>query len=149
MKARHKHSRKPESVKNKAAELHLAGMSARAIAKELGVDKDTVGTLVEDSEVIKEYRRRLKTRIEPSLRALDKALGDNTRKDLRLKAALWTLENTQVGVTKEQHEVSEVKDEFAGRTRDELLFFATHGHWPRPSEEEGAGKATCHPVDRA
>lgn len=136
MKARSKRSRKPGYPKDRAARLHVSGASKRQIAKILGVGTETVASMVEDSDFMREYRRRLRGRVERSLAALDKALGDGKRKDLRLKAALWTLENTQIGVKKIEKDVY-YHDEFDGKIKEELEYYALHGYWPSNGEKKG------------
>jgi hypothetical protein len=129
-------SKKPQALKEEAARLHVAGVSNRRIAQRLGLKPHTVPNMLEDSEFLRTYKTKLLAKVPASLRAVDDALADKQHRELRLKAAIWTLENTQVGVRKEEQGVCHHFDFMAGRTDQELEFFAVHGYWPDDNARE-------------
>lgn len=144
-------SNKPQALKEEAARLHVAGMSNRRIAQRLGLKRDTVPHMLSDSEFLQTYRSKLLSKVPAALRAVDDALADKNHRELRLKAALWTLEGTQVGVRKEEQGVCHHDDFLAGRSREEKEFFVLHGYWPNdhpgddaPEDEEGEDRGDCN-----
>jgi len=144
-------SNKPQALKEEAARLHVAGVSNRRIAQRLGLKPHTVPNMLEDSEFLRTYRTKLLGKVPAALRAVDDALADKKHRELRLKAAVWTLENTQVGVRKEEQAVCHHDDFLAGRTRQEKEFFVLHGYWPNdhpgddePEDGEEEGRGDCN-----
>jgi len=87
--------------------------------------------LADETETLEVYRRQLRQRVPRILAGYDELL-DSADEQVRCRAILWGLENTQVGVKKVQEEVTQ-HDEFAGRTNAELEFFIVHGRWPDPT----------------
>ena len=94
-------SYKSPSLKDKAAQLKICGLSNRAVARELGVRRQTIPSMLEDSEFWNTYRRKLRDRVPKALGRMDKALK-NKDDFLGFKAAAWVLEHTQVGVPKSE-----------------------------------------------
>jgi len=64
--------------------------------------------MLAESGDLREYRKRLMRRISLALASLDQVLTARKPSDRKLKAALWLLENTQVGVKKSEEEVKHV-----------------------------------------
>jgi hypothetical protein len=62
---------KPPELVKKAAELHLTGASNVQIGRDLGVDRETVPHMLADSEMLKDYRRRLRDKVPQAFKDLD------------------------------------------------------------------------------
>ena len=61
-------SYKPKALVEKAAALHIEGQLNREIGWQLGVDCKTVPRMLEKSEILKEYRSELISRLPKPLR---------------------------------------------------------------------------------
>ncbi len=127
-------SRKPQTLKEKAAALHIAEQSNREIGRELGVKHQTVPNMLADSDLLKEYRHRLSRRVPQALENIDLLPKPSKRVSMEIMArtTMWLLEYTQVGVKKTTADVSHAMDFLAGtiaglstRTLFKLLFRAT------------------------
>jgi transposase len=135
-----KRSYKPQALKERAAQLHVQGYSNRAIARRLKVKPHTIPhMLADETETLEEYRRQLRHRVPGMLRRYDKLL-DSRDEQVRCRATLWGLENTQVGVKRIDEEITK-HDQLYGKTDEELRFFVQHGRWPNSSGETGESKA--------
>ena len=81
--------------------------------------------MLAESEDLREYRRRLRRRISLALVTLDRVLTATKSSDRKLRAALWVLENTQVGVKRSEEEVKHVPagplQDLSDRELDELI----------------------------
>jgi hypothetical protein len=93
---------KTQALKERAGMMRAEGGTIREIALELGISKNTVPSMLEDSEFWNKFRRGLRDRVPRALKRIDQAL-ENEDDFLGFKAAAWVLEHTQVGVPKTEH----------------------------------------------
>jgi len=81
--------------------------------------------MLAESEDLREYRKRLRQRISLALATLDRVLTATKSSDRKLRAALWVLENTQVGIKKGEEEVTHLPvgplQDLSDRELDELI----------------------------
>jgi hypothetical protein len=96
---------KTQALKEQAGMMRAQGKTVRQIAGALGVSTNTVPSMLEDSEFWNAYRRRLRDRVPKALKRIDKAL-ESKSDFLGFKAAAWTLEHTQVGVSRTEQAVT-------------------------------------------
>ena len=137
-KKRPRKSNKPETLKDRVLARRAAGASYRQIARAEGISKNTVPTiLAEKTAALEAYRDELRSTVPLALEQHKRILRKGDPAHVR-----WTLEATQVGVKREEREVEQRQSILAGRTREEKLFFATHGHWPEQKETNGQGQET-------
>jgi hypothetical protein len=119
----------------------LAGKSNREISKQIGIKRDTVARILSQPEVkqlLAEYRQQVRGLVPLCLAGLEAKLvttSGKVRRGTDWRMLVEILKGTQVLVPKLEEEVTN-KDEFEGRSREELQFFVQHGgRWP---EEVGA-----------
>jgi len=131
-------SYKSKGLCDRAASLSLSGKSNKAISRELGVKPNTVANMLDNSELLDNYRGQLMKRVPDGLKNVDALLkgkfdiGDG--EPLRARGTMWLLEACQVAVKKEERDVMQRDDRLAGRSREEKLFYVQHGRWPEKPE---------------
>ena len=133
---------KPRALVEQAASLHIRGASNRAIAKQLGVKPHTVPHMLDDSEVLREYRKQLAKRVPKALENVDMLLtpGQGQTVEELGRTTRWLLEGTQIAVKKIEEDFTR-HDDLAERTDEELEFYAKHGKWPSSSGKTSAGRS--------
>jgi len=107
---------KPQELVEKAAVLRLEGKSDRQIAKELDVKPNTVPNMLSESELLEDFRRQLRSKVGKALGNIDVLLDLDKLKDMGFhelpvlphwrSATQWVLENTQVGVKREERDLT-------------------------------------------
>jgi hypothetical protein len=112
---------KPQELVEKAAVLRLEGKSDRQIARELHVKPNTVPNMLSESELLAEFRRKLRAKIPKALENLDLLLTPGMGQSVEElgRTTRWVLENTQVGVKKEERDVTQ-RDEVRQLSVEEL-----------------------------
>lgn len=118
----------PEPVRGRVVARHIRGQSNRQIAREEGLDRETVGRVLAQPEIkqmITQYRSQLLSMVPKAIDAYDEALDSD---DLRLKAAMATklLEGFQVFGSGEEQANPELDREqrrllFLGQLTDMML----------------------------
>jgi len=148
----------PQSKQTRVIAASLAGKSNREISRQIGIKRDTVARILSQPEVqelIGQYRQQVRELVPLCLAGLDAKLVTakgklRNRTDWRMLVEI--LKGTQVLVPKLEEEVTK-KDEFEGRSREELRFFIEHGgSWPEElgstgeSGEEAEGTRSGRPL---
>jgi hypothetical protein len=112
---------KPQELVEKAAVLRLEAKSDRQIARELKVKPNTVPNMLSESALLAEFRRKLRAKIPKALENLDLLLTPGMGQSVEElgRTTRWVLENTQVGVKKEERDVTQ-RDEVRQLAGDEL-----------------------------
>jgi hypothetical protein len=127
----------PKSVQDRVIARKLAGQSNRQIARQLALHHGTVGKILSQAEVqvmLNEYRQSAIELVPKAIKVCSYRLD---RKDGKI--AIEVLKGTQVFVGRQEQEVHEKKDEFSGRTAEELEYYAQHGEWPTFSGSKDGG----------
>jgi hypothetical protein len=126
----------PRAKQTRVIAASLAGKSKSQISREEGLKRDTVARILtqpEVNELLAAYREQARGLVPYCLAGLEAKLitkGGKLRKAIDWKMMLEILKGTQVLVLKLEEEVT-TKDEFKGRSREELQFFIEHrGLWP-------------------
>lgn len=101
--------------------MRLEGKSDRQIARELNVKPNTVPNMLSESELLAEFRRKLRAKIPKALENLDLLLTPGMGQSVEElgRTTRWVLENTQVGVKKEARDVTQ-RDEVRQLSVEEL-----------------------------
>jgi hypothetical protein len=112
---------KPQELVEKAAVLRLEAKSDRQIARELKVKPNTVPNMLSESALLAEFRRKLRAKIPKALENLDLLLTPGMGQSVEElgRTTRWVLENTEVGVKKEERDVTQ-RDEVRQLAGDEL-----------------------------
>jgi hypothetical protein len=120
---------KPQELVEKAAALRLEAKSDRQIAKELDVKPNNIPNMLSESELIEDFRRQLRSKVDKALANIDVLLDLNKLKDMGFhelpvlphwrSATQWVLENTQVGVKREERDVTSRQDRVMSLSAEE------------------------------
>jgi hypothetical protein len=126
----------PPAKQTRVIAASLAGKSNREISRQIGIKRDTVARILSQPEVqelIAQYRQQARGLVPLCLAGLAAKLvttKGKLRKGTDWRMLVEILKGTQVLVPKLEEEVTK-KDEFEGRSREELQFFIEHGaRWP-------------------
>ena len=124
----------------------MAGKNKSEISREVGIKRDTVARILSQPEVqelLAEYRQQARDLVPLCLAGIEAKLltkAGKLRKSIDWRMMVEILKGTQVLVPRLEEEVTS-KDEFEGRSRQELQFFIDHrGRWPEelgPTGESG------------
>lgn len=136
----------PQAKQTRVIAASLAGKSNREISRQEGMKRDTVARILsrpDVRELLTEYRQQARDLVPLCLAGLEAKLltkAGKLRKSIDWRMMVEILKGTQVLVPKSEEEVT-TKDEFTGRSRQELQFFIDHrGRWPEelgPTGESG------------
>jgi hypothetical protein len=144
----------PRAKQTRVVAASFAGKSNREISRQEGIKRDTVARILSQPEVrelMTAYREQARGLIPLCLAGLEAKLvtkGGKLRKDIEWRMMVEILKGTQILVQKLEEEVTR-KDEFDGRSKEELQFFIDHeGRWPEElgpvsegnEEVKGAGR---------
>jgi hypothetical protein len=139
----------PRAKQTRVIAASLAGKSKSQISREERLKRDTVARILSQPEVqelLAEYRQQARGLVPHCLAALEAKLitkAGKLRKSIDWRMIVEVLRGTQVFVGKQEQEVHEKKDEFDGRSREELKFYLENGRFPdADSSEQVSGKET-------
>jgi hypothetical protein len=137
----------PRAKQHRVIAASLAGKSNSQISREEGLKRDTVARILSQPEVqelLAQYRQQARGLVPYCIAALEAKLitkAGKLRKSIDWRMVVEILKGTQVLVPKLEEEVT-TKDEFEGRSREELQFFIDHrGHWPEELGEASESDA--------
>ena len=140
----------PRAKQTRVIAASLAGKSKSQISREEGLKRDTVARILSQPEVqelLAEYRQQARGLVPYCLAGLETKLitkAGKLRKSIDWRMMIEILKGTQIFVPKQEEEVTR-KDEFEGRSREELQFFIEHrGRWP---EELGSAGESSEKVE--
>lgn len=115
---------KPPAVRTRIIIKKIAGKSNRQIAREEGIDRETVGRILSDPEyrqILNVHRQEILALVPKAIAAYHAALDARKVTPERVRAASDVLHGTQVFVKREQHDVMDGKFPYAKWTREELI----------------------------
>lgn len=100
---RKRRTNKPQSLVEKAGQLHVQGKSNRAIARSLGVKHDTVPAMLGESEIVRRHRAGLLSRVPTMLESFDLLIRPHPRLSAEElgRNIRWGLEHTGVAGDRE------------------------------------------------
>jgi hypothetical protein len=135
----------PPAKQTRVIAASLAGKSNREISRQEGIKRDTVARILsrpDVQELLAEYRQQTRGLVPYCIDGLKAKLVTKTgklRRRIDWRMMVEILKGTQIFVPKQEEELSE-KDEFEGRSREEIKFFVDHqGHWPEELGAAGEG----------
>jgi hypothetical protein len=132
----------PRAKQTRVIAASLAGKSKSQISREEGLKRDTVARILSQPEVeqLREsYRQQLLELVPNSVGLLADKLLTKTgerRKNADWRMAIEILKGAQIFVTKSEQQLSR-KDEFEGRSDEDLKFCAEHGYFPEEMDSSG------------
>jgi hypothetical protein len=133
----------PRGKQTRVIAASLAGKSNSEISREENIKRDTVARILSQPEVqelLAEYRQQARGLVPHCLAGLEAKLitkGGKLRKNSDWRMMIEILKGTQILIPKQEEEVSK-KDEFEGRSDEELQFFVQHrGVWPEEVDTVG------------
>jgi hypothetical protein len=139
----------PPAKQTRVIAASLARKSNREISRQEGMKRDTVARILsrpDVQELLAGYRQQARGLVPHCLAALEAKLitkAGKPRKSIDWRMIVEILKGTQVFVGKQEQEVHEKKDEFDGRSRDELKFCLENGRFPdADSSEQVSGEET-------
>ena len=115
---------KPPAVRTRIIVKKIAGKSNRQIAREEGIDRETVGRILSDPEyrqILNVHRQEILALVPKAIAAYHAALDARKVTPERVRAASDVLHGTQVFVRKEQHDMTDDRFPYAKLTRGELI----------------------------
>jgi len=135
----------PESKRSRVIAASLAGKSNSRIARQESLNRFTVIRILSQPEVaeLRQNYRQQVLHLTPYcidfLRQKMCAANGKAKKKVDWRLVIELLKGSQILVNRVEEEVTQ-KDEFAGRTTEELRYFAEHGCWPARVDGEGPGE---------
>ena len=99
------------------------------------MDPHTVGRILSQREVqerLAGYRQELLGRVPKALKVYEYHLVRNNE-----RVATAVLEGTQALVKRSESKLEVQDDEFANRSKEDLVFYAENGYWPEQGTANG------------
>jgi hypothetical protein len=139
----------PPAKQNRVIAASLAGKSKSQIAREEGLKRDTVARILtqpEVNELLAAYREQARGLAPYCLAGLEAKLitkAGKLRESIDWRMMVEVLKGTQIFVGRQEQEIHAKKDEFDGRSRQDLQFYLEHGRFPdADSREQVSGQET-------